>query len=609
MIQLHLDLLTLTIRTQEPSKEEFFEFLIDECPDIKILIDSLNLSSSYNETRYASLWQQFMAVKGHVQSGKTNFMVCVSLLYLWLGQSVIILVRNLQADSNQFLQRWDAFRAKSEPYVPKVKVIKSSTSITKRKTPALYICLGNQSSLKKMISIVPEKQFVLCIDEVDALDLGRGSQRSLHLATLKERACITFGISATMMDPLCKEQNPKLLLLNTPSDYKGIHDIIFKPLSQKAQFSATIESDLVDNNPDLMPFIDLFIQRPAVAMPHIVLLNIGRTVQPYLSLQKDLSKKYPSLATLILHAKGISMSIDGVITLKTSPLSSCLQWLKENGGIERFPHIVIGAGELAGRGLSFTDLDYEWHLTDLYLIVSKTCDEAELIQKIRLCGRYKDTTSLLLHTTPSIYSDLIKAYYRQEEVVTTLHGVDEPYKEHMGRMTLSESKFSKRSMTKHAELPIQKGAPSLTEWSDMVYQGLQLPPKEAYTAYGQDASQAGLASHMGVDIQEQECLPKTDADEMKRLANKMFPMWAKQLGQTRISKWIDALEPRRLYTRDEIGSLCKEHDIIFQHVMVLKYSKSGSRGYGEIMEREGNYYRLRPQLIASHDTYFLCLEK
>ena len=607
MIQLHLDLLTLTIRTQEPSKDEFFAFLMDECPDIKSLIDALDMSSSCIETRYASLWKQFMAVKGHVQSGKTNFMVCVSLLYLWLGQSVIILVRNLQADSNQFLQRWEAFRTKSEPYVPKVKVIKSSTSITKRKTPALYVCLGNQSSLKKMISLVPEKQFVLCIDEVDALDLGRGSQRSLQLATLKERACITFGISATMMDPLCQEQNPKLMLLQTPVDYKGIHDITFKPLTQKAQFSATIESDLIENNPDLMPFIDTFIQRPVTTMPHMVLLNIGRTVNPYLSFQKALATHYPSLATLILNAKGISMCIDGVMSLKTCSLSSCLQWLKENGGIERFPHILVGAGDLAGRGLSFTDLDYEWHLTDLYLIVSKTCDEAELIQKIRLCGRYKDTTPLSLHTTPTIYSDLIKAYYRQEEVVTTLHGVDEPYKNIMGRMTLSESKFSKRSMTKHAELPIQKG-PSDTEWSDLVYQGRQLPPGIAFTAYGQDASQAGLASDLGKDIQEeqqQEFLEKkTDADEMKRLADKMFPIWSKQLGQTRISKWIDALEPRRMYTRDEIGALCKEHDIIFQHVMIIKYSKSGSRGYGEIMERDGNYYRLRPQLIPSHETYF-----
>ena len=53
-------------------------------------------------------------------------------------------------------------------------------------------------------------------------------------------------------------------------------------------------------------------------------------------------------------------------------------------------HIVIFAGYTASRGISFTDPEHKYHLTDLYLRTNETlsghCEQ--LIQKLRVLGIY-----------------------------------------------------------------------------------------------------------------------------------------------------------------------------------------------------------------------------
>jgi hypothetical protein len=80
----------------------------------------------------------------------------------------------------------------------------------------------------------------------------------------------------------------------------------------------------------------------------------------------------------------------------------------------------------------------------------------ELIQKIRLCGRYADSFPLELYTTPAIYSDLIKAYCRQEEIVVSL--TTQPSvvcKEQLGEMTLCHDKFTKRAIMKTGKCAVK----------------------------------------------------------------------------------------------------------------------------------------------------------
>jgi hypothetical protein len=431
MITLQLDLIKITIKTQKPTRDEFFSYLLEECSDLQPLLEQLDYSKQ-PELALKKIWNQYLMVKGHVQSGKTNFIIGVSLLCLWYGLSMIIILRNIQSDSKQFMTRLQHVQDKASAYVP-VKIITSRTSRKfKPNTPRIYVCLGNNVSIQKITKLVDEQKYMVTIDEVDMMDMGRMTYRNETLTQLKKNACCVIGVSATMMDPICKENiKPEhVFILKSKSDYKGIQDISFVPLHGISEFSSRIDSNLLEQSSDLMPFLTSFSKLEPIRVstgiditfPNIALINICRTVEPYIALQKELMEL--PIATIVYNSHGVTLSYEQKIETRKMSISECLQWLKTNGGVERFPRIIIFSGDLAGRGISFTDTDFEWHLNQLFLIVSKQNDEAELIQKVRLCGRYKDSIPLTLYTTPAIYTDLLKSYFRQEEITTNLLNPD-----------------------------------------------------------------------------------------------------------------------------------------------------------------------------------------
>jgi hypothetical protein len=94
-----------TIKTGPvPSFTDFCNLLLEECPDISQIISRLKtiqpcpsgqadqagqtgqsgqaVDNKDIESIFTSIYKQYIAVKGHVQSGKTKFIMCVSLLFL-----------------------------------------------------------------------------------------------------------------------------------------------------------------------------------------------------------------------------------------------------------------------------------------------------------------------------------------------------------------------------------------------------------------------------------------------------------------------------------------------------------------------------------------------
>jgi hypothetical protein len=216
------------------------------------------------------------------------------------------------------------------------------------------------------------------------------------------------------------------------------------------------------------------------------LITVARCVEPNRQLQETIRQRYPSIATVLFTGEDIRMAVDGVmyvprvyqkqrdtclvlIGLDAVPegfrhvqqkpsVRSCLQWFKHKGA-ERFPRIMVLAGDIAGRGISFTSLDHEWHLTEQFFLPSKRCDEPELIQKIRLCGRYRDDLPLILYTTDEVWSDIKKADARLEEVmdrIISVKNVTETTKDAIYGMSLYKEKFTSRDMTKNYGTPITK---------------------------------------------------------------------------------------------------------------------------------------------------------
>ena len=373
-------------------------------------------------------------VKGYVQSGKTNFIIQSTLSFLKENFSVIIIVRDRKSDREQLFRRF------------KNAGIKIGKNI--------HIVLGNASSISKIDKDIDN--YILFIDEVDFVDNNHKSKKYKCIQTLKENANRVFGISATVMDSLGKDNIDKshLILIDKPKLYKGIEQIEMIEIKD-AVFSGKVKSDLFELDQTLLLFIDSFVTRkPYKEHPHICLITNSRTKHPCEKAQLELSKIHHDLSTIVYNGDGISYCKGETCIKQKKSISYCLQMLK-NEGVEKHPHILIFAGDLAGRSISFTSEDYLWHLTDQRLLISNTCDEPELIQKVRLCGIYNDDIPLRLYSTKETLSDLRKSFFRQEEIIESLKESEMKSYDFINSMEMNQKKLTHRHIVKDRDIHFQ----------------------------------------------------------------------------------------------------------------------------------------------------------
>ena len=521
----------------EPVKKTHTEFLYDQCPELRkimenfeeidtILRKSIDASSAHapsnggnvgkdkgsgHASRVAwidSLKKKYTVIKGHVQSGKTNFMICASALFVSMGYNVVHLLRDRTSDREQIYERLLHFQEDhNKAFGQTMRVIKTAGA-GKSTFPQIYLALSNKPSVSKVMSIIKsEIPYILFIDEVDFVDSGDSTKKYESIQEMKKGAYCVFGISATIMDPIGKENitSKNIILLGTASKhgvYKGVDKIQLLEIDEKCKYTGSVDSDLFKEDVGLSDFCQEFVsQKPFIYMsnkyPNICLVNICRTKEPCFKTQLVLGKKYPNLATIVYNGDGISFRQGKTAYQEKITISKCLQRLKDNGGVTKYPHIIIFAGDLAGRCISFVSEDYKWHLTDQRLLISSSCDEPELIQKIRLCGVYNDEIPLKLHATKKTIDELRQAYLRQEEILCALKKSDseEYVQKTIEMMEMNAAKFGRRSMVKDekAELKLKKVNADVG-WDISTYKlinkdGLcvpkKLPPTEYFEAYGQ----------------------------------------------------------------------------------------------------------------------------
>ena len=406
-----------------------YETLLEKCPELCHFRD------------IKSIQQQYYIVKGHVQSGKTNFMVCASNWFILSKLSVIILLRDRKSDRDQMYNRFKSFSD--------ISIFKK---IRKVETSSIFLLLGNKSSVDKALETI-DTPYILFIDEVDYVDSGTKSKKCSLIQQLKQKAYCTFGVSATIMDPLGKEyvSSKHIILLGTHHNYKGIDSIRMMEISSESKYSGKTTDDLFEEDSGLELFMEEFSSRKPIvymekSIPNICLINICRTKEPCINAQERLSTFYPNVIIIVYNSDGIMYTYQHQHQKYKGSISNFLQYLKDNGYMN---NIIIFAGDLAGRCISFVSEDYEWHLSDQRLLVSNTCDEPELIQKIRLCGVYNDTIELRLWTTRKIMEDLRKSYLRQEEIISSLQETNiEHARKFIESMEISSEKMTKRSVVK-----------------------------------------------------------------------------------------------------------------------------------------------------------------
>jgi len=510
LIVCDVDTAGVTHKNGTDIRSKIISYLFDQCPDLHQL-DGDHTSKTIREI-FARLKGRYMTVKGHVQSGKTKFMICASTLFLICGYSVVIVLRNNKADQEQIHERLVLFEKEMNKAMSSSKRTfnvcrTSSQAVTvQQNKPRIYLTLGNGSSTLKMLKGLTEqvntgKGITLFIDEVDFVDSCDGTRKSEVIPLLKQHSHCIFGVSATIMDPLGKENvySDDVILLSISPHYKGIPSIQVVEIDNSdvsAVYTGKTTDNLFETDEGLMDFAKMFSdQKPftfanGVVHPHICLVNICRTKGPTVEAQARLARKFPDMMSVVYNGDGITYAYKKEMVEYKGTISSMLQMVKEKFE-KNPPNILIFSGDLAGRGISFTSSDFKWHLTSMRLLVANQCDEPELIQRVRLCGIYYDDVPLTLYSTSDILCDIKKAYFRQEEIICNLKKKrDETQlcKEFIESMSITKDKFTRRSPVKDkegTEFHFKK-VDKEVGWDLDVYLSRELPPDQAYTMYGVD---------------------------------------------------------------------------------------------------------------------------
>lgn len=449
-------------------------------------------------------------LKGFPQLGKTALMGAIATYAVIEGYTTIIAVMNGNGHGTQLENRFRVIHKEISAMIKEkikdgtivvgseysnivtdARKFKSSADVTDAlsgKIPQIIVTLANPSSLKKLVDGLKKnvvKKYFLCIDECDAVDCG-GPTRNVttrRLAVLKKYAYSIFFVSATVSDNILQEdiENAAVIFLEAPESYRGHGKFVLKDLTKPAKYSGKTTDNIFENDKNMKKYLRNFAKRsPYKAhdglIPCVSLVHVSKCNTPNQKLCEHIYTKSGKKVTAIfyngegvhIYSKKLSGNIsmtdgagkevtgvfDGMKYVFKIDIASAMEWLKMNGDVEKFPRIIIVAGIMAGRGISFVSIGRDgrpWHPTEMYLLVADSMTQPELLQVSgRLCTTINDGTPLTLYATEKTMEDVINAYHLQEEILA--RGVKGEHKfvgDNIRGMKMSRTKFpNKRKLTK-----------------------------------------------------------------------------------------------------------------------------------------------------------------
>lgn len=594
------------------------------------------------------------------QAGKSSFIKTRAVYSLLEGYSVFIILRNLKGDLNQLenhIQEMngiikahlDAYGIVERPF--EITVIKGEKLTSEKnkellthslqgKYPRIFLCLGNEAQLQRLVIATENAtdfKYVMFIDECDYVDYGKNitgefCSTAQKLSILKKHAYQTFAVTATPLDCIFSEAELKSMNcfnLKPKEGYRGFADFQVNFLSQQPEVYALNQEasfeDILSNDLNLAPFLETICNNEPETgpkynelVPTICLIKNTRFISNQVNLAKGINTRFPSqFVTVVYNGSGSLIYYNDMpneIQIKNQTvtkgeftevdIADVLQYFYDNGGATKFPRIIIIAGDLAGRSISYVNRNHKWHTTDMYYIPSQSATIPDMIQSAgRLCGVNQGLGHLILHTTKKVADALYNGYHFTDEVILRamvapiLEGSDT--EESLGNRIL-KVKMNKKKLpvnrTLTSKVKLNKGSFNLVNGDD---DGLSL---NSYK-YKEIISQVVTIARERNERETQASLTREiPQDEFYRLTQTMFLKWSK--GDNKISNFMRGLDPEKIYTKTELQEYMKNCNI--NTIFLLIKNKIGkSNGYGMIMKKlDNNRYQLYPELREAFYRYF-----
>jgi hypothetical protein len=450
-------------------------------------------------------------IKGFMQSKKTWIIISTALYYYIIYRvPVFIIIENKLSACEQLIQRIKEVFSKYMEYIGKNEMKDNFESLfkildvnrgkkvspdqfkqaIKGKRPRIFICLRSEydlSPVNEVLSEIKSNRFAFIMDESDAIDNMSSSSAQEELNKLKTKASIIWNVTATAMTSLMKEDidSGNVFIMKRPEHYKDLASFNMIKLDQESTYCDNVEDNPFEKDKNLEKYISsLSLKKPFNIQnskhPVLSLIRVGTTIEPQLKISEYIHSKYGEKIVSITYngsSYGITMrgnSLDRESITVTSKIIShyekyvhsffncsigdILQYLQSNGGVERYPVIVILAGKMADRGITFGSSNYSecmknnifpWHLTEMYYLAATGTDQPNLLQASgRLCGVYVDNIPLTLYSNAC--DDILKAYYAQEELIERARKleIENSFMKHLIPLVeISKEKCAKRRFT------------------------------------------------------------------------------------------------------------------------------------------------------------------
>jgi len=282
-------------------------------------------------------------VYGKVQSGKTNEII--NIMYTHNCYKIILVIQNSIMVLNQYITRLNSCKLQ-------VNIIDSNNT---KINNGINIILNNKHR-RKFLSNTNLKSFIFIFDEADL------TCNSYNLSIGFKR----YYITATPFN--MKIQFDKIINVKEDLNYYGIDKL---------------QVDYFDFN--YSNVFDDFLKQPS----GILLISHYILIEDMINSALHLSLIYPNLTFITLNSD-INKIINGSIKkIKKQSINKIIDSFNNTS------HLVFISHRLSCRGLSYVNSNFTRHITHQILYLSNNiCNN---IQKLRICGNYKNNPILKLY--------------------------------------------------------------------------------------------------------------------------------------------------------------------------------------------------------------------
>jgi hypothetical protein len=547
-------------------------------------LDGLNFATTDQETHLFF---------GQIQSGKTHMLLSACYKSQQAGRLTLFLIPNLcTAWYGQLYHRIQTFnQSVDEPLL--VNYVGDSTAdqlqeLIQIQPARVLVFLANPIQLD-VVNQLAKGEFNLLIDEADQMYKQENTVFYPAFQRMMAQSKWTGIISATTYKLWFQAPIKTMFThqLEPSPHYKGLGHFDTQLSSKKEKYVPLSKGEVHRCDASFVEWVNGLLEEAPYPyevngetrrMPILALYKGSDEISAHHRVQLYVKREFPQITTMTYDSKGIyifSQALNesflwigdeivkrkkDLYECKKSSLGQVLQYLKDNGGTERFPHIMIISGKLANRMFSFVSKDYEWHLTHQRLYMSPSTDCTTLLQSLRLCGVYKDNVPLTLSCSSSIYNTLAKA-------------------------DLFQKKMIEKAIT---------DAPQM-EWADFVreknVEKNEIPKRKLV---------AGYSYNKEIGVVERFDRTELDADEEKGLAlflDKIYEKWS-QRNQEDAPAYFRIIEC--FENEDEV-----EKEEIIRHARLTNFSHytkwnlKRHNQYKLLIKTSGTKYKLHP-VIEGH---------